>query len=97
MIANMNKKNESNKNVTFTLPVYLIEKYREYAAEKHIPSISAGVREALVKYSYKIEEEILHKKMKEAAKDPLFIKDLEECMNDFEIIDNELNKGDDEW
>lgn len=50
---------ESNKNVTFTLPVYLIQKYRGYAAEKHISSISAGVREALVKYSYKIEEEIL--------------------------------------
>lgn len=93
----MSKKTENTRNVTFTLPVYLIEKYRKYAEEKYINSISAGVREALVEYSSKIEKEILHKKMKEAAKDPLFMKDLEESMNDFEAVDNEPDKGDDKW
>jgi hypothetical protein len=93
----MIRKIDNTKNVTFTLPVDLIEKLRKYARDKEIPSINAGVREALAEYSIKIEQEILHKKMKEASKDRLFMKDLEDSMKDFEGIDNEMDKEDDRW
>ena len=50
------------KNVTFSLPIELIEKFKQYAREKYIPSLNTGVREALEEYSAKIEKEMLKKR-----------------------------------
>lgn len=86
------------KNVTFSLPVDLLNKYKEYARDKYIPSVNAGVKEALVEYSKKIEKEFLKKEMIKAAKDPLFMLDLEESMKAFEVLDQETARRDDgEW
>jgi len=85
------------KNVTFSLPIDLMEKYKTYAKGSYIPSVNAGVKEALEEYSRKIEKEKLKKEMMKAAKDPLFVQDLEESMRVFEYSDLETAKGEMEW
>ncbi|MCR4437407.1 MAG: ribbon-helix-helix domain-containing protein [Eubacteriales bacterium] len=77
------------KYVTFTLPVELIEKYKKYAKENYIPSVSAGVREALEEYAEKIERDCFTKEMIRAAHDPLFLQDIKENMRAFEASDIE--------
>ncbi len=73
------------KNVTFSIPVVLLEKFKEYAREKYIPSLNSGVKQALEEYSKKIEKERLYKTMLEAPMDPLFMKDLDDSMRDFDV------------
>ncbi|MEQ8220773.1 MAG: hypothetical protein ABRQ37_00615 [Candidatus Eremiobacterota bacterium] len=85
------------KNVTFSIPVVLLEKFKEYARENYIPSLNSGVKQALEEYSKKIEKEKLYKTMLEASKDPLFMKDLNDSMKDFDVSDRELIRGDGEW
>ena len=77
------------KNATFSLPVDLLERLKEYAKNQDIPSLNAGVKEALEEYSKKIEKEKLRKRMAEASQDPLFMKDLENSMKAFEDSDAE--------
>lgn len=89
--------NSKVKNVTFSLPIDLIEKLKEYAKKHYIQSINAGVKEALVDYTIRIEKEKLHKQMLEALKDPLFMKDLEDSIKAFEISDAETARGTQEW
>ena len=84
------------KNATFSLPVTLLEKIKDYAKNQDIPSLNAGVREALEEYSKKIEKEKLRKQMKEASQDPLFMKDLEVSMKAFESSDAEM-EAQQEW
>lgn len=81
------------KNVTFSLPTEIIEKFKEYAKNNYIPSLNAGVKEALEEYLKRMEKEKLKQEMIEASKDPQFMKDLEESMNDFEFSDNETSGG----
>ncbi|HBE06236.1 MAG TPA: hypothetical protein DCY85_07065 [Firmicutes bacterium] len=81
-----------SKNITFSLPVELIEKLRECADNNHIPSVSAGVREAIEQYVTNIEKKALHDKMMEAAKDALFMKDLHNSMSAFSVSDAESAK-----
>ena len=85
------------KNVTFSLPNELIEKFKEYAKERYISSLNAGVREALEEYSNKIEKEILKKEMIEASNDRLFLNDLKESMDSFASSDADLYKEAQEW
>lgn len=89
--------NTKVKNVTFSLPIDLLEKYKDYANCNHIPSVNAGVKEALEEYARKIEKEKLKKEMIDAAKDPLFIKDLEESMLAFAFSDLETGRRKTEW
>lgn len=85
------------KNVTFSLPTDLMEKYKDYAKDHHIPSVNAGVKEALEEYAVKIEKDKLKKEMQEAARDPLFIQDLEESMKAFEDSDIDTARRQREW
>ena len=87
----------STKNVTFSLPVELIDKLRNFAKNRYIPSVSAGVRAALEEFTKDIEKEVLKREMMEAAKDLLFMHDLSESMNAFEHSDKETFGGTDEW
>lgn len=84
------------KNVTFSLPIALLEKMKEYAKAHDIPSLNQGVREALEDYAKKVEKERLRKQMIEASQDPLFMKDLESSMKDFENSDAEISRKN-EW
>lgn len=85
------------KNITFSLPVDLIDKFKEYAQNREISSINAGVREALEEYTVKLEREKLHREMLKAVQDPLFMKDLTESMAAFSASDAEAVKGAQEW
>jgi hypothetical protein len=85
------------KNVTFTLPVELVEKYRAYAAQDMIASLNAGVKEALEEYSVRLDKEVLRREMKKAAADPLFLQDSLDTMNAFESADAEQARGLKEW
>jgi hypothetical protein len=88
---------KQTKNVTFSLPVDLVGKFREYARQKYIPSLNAGVKLALEEYAQKLEKEILYREMKEAAKDPQFIRDLEDTTYLFQVSDDETARGIPEW
>jgi Arc/MetJ-type ribon-helix-helix transcriptional regulator len=85
------------KNVTFSLPPELIDRYKTYVQHKYIPSVNAGVREALEEYSKRIDKELLRIEMVKAAEDPLFITDLNESMKAFEVSDAEAAKENAEW
>lgn len=85
------------KNVTFSLPIELIDKLKEFAKNNYIPSLNAGVKEALEEYTKTVEKEILKSKMMEAAKDPLFLQDLNDCMSAFEHSDKEVSRRSIEW
>ena len=80
------------KNVTFTLPVELLDKYREYAKNKEIPSVNAGVREALEQYSVMMDKQNLRKEMKKASEDAQFIDDIHNSMEEFRLLDEETSK-----
>ncbi|KLU58608.1 hypothetical protein CEB3_c46240 [Peptococcaceae bacterium CEB3] len=85
------------KNVTFSLPVELIHKLKGYAQEEYIPSVNAGVREAIEEYVTKLEKEKLYREMLKAADDPLFVRDLAENMQAFEASDREPLGREEEW
>jgi metal-responsive CopG/Arc/MetJ family transcriptional regulator len=85
------------KNVTFSLPIELIDKLRSFAKQHYITSISAGVREALEDYIRELEKDMLQKEMMEASKDPLFMQDLNESMSAFEQSDKEAFGGTEGW
>lgn len=85
------------KNVTFSLPADLLEELKEYVKYDCIPSVNAGVREALEEYTVKLKKEILAREMEKASKDPLFMKDLEDSMKAFEAADNEASGRINEW
>ncbi|MHB1336097.1 MAG: ribbon-helix-helix domain-containing protein [Candidatus Humimicrobiaceae bacterium] len=85
------------KNITFSLPVDLIDKLKEYSEKNYIPSVSSAVREALQLYSKTIEKENLYKEMKEASKDPLFMEDLNESMDAFAESDEETARRIPKW
>lgn len=89
--------NKKVKNVTFTLPVEIVDKLREYVSDDHIPSLNAGVREALEEYIAKNEKLAFRKKMERASKDPMFLKDIEEAMSDFEKADADSARRMDKW
>lgn len=80
------------KNITFSLPVDLIEKLKECANNNYINSMNAGVREALEKYIENIEKEKLYEEMVEASNDSLFMEDLCDSMNAFSVSDEESSK-----
>lgn len=69
-----------SKNVTFSLPQDLIDKYKGYAEMKYIPSVNSAVREAMEQYGKRIEKERLQREMLAASKDPMFVQDLDESM-----------------
>ena len=75
------------KNVTFSLPPELIEKFKSYADRKLIPSLNAGVREALEEYVVRQDRELFRQEMEQASKDPVFMKDVEDTMRTFEPSD----------
>jgi predicted DNA-binding protein len=85
------------KNVTFNLPIELIERYKQFAKMNYIPSMNAGVKEALEEYVIKLEKEKLKKEMAEASTDSLFMEDLKENMDAFEHSDNDGTKESTEW
>ncbi len=83
---------QSIKNYTFSLPIDLLNKLKKYSTDGYVPSVNAAVKEAIETYVKQIEKQTLYNQMKAAAQDPIFIKDLEEAMNDFSLTDFEATK-----
>jgi predicted DNA-binding protein len=83
---------QSVKNYTFSLPVDLLSRLKKYSKEGEVPSVNAAVKEAIEEYVKSIDKQALAKKMQAAAKDPLFMEDLEEVMQDFASVDLEAMK-----
>jgi len=81
------------KNVTFSLPEEIVEKLRSYVEDDYIQSLNAGVREALEQYTTKLDKMKFKKAMEQAAQDPLFIRDVEDSMKDFEKADYEITRS----
>ncbi len=80
------------KNYTFSLPIFLLNKLKQYANEGHLPSVNAAVKEAIENYVKNLEKQNLYDQMKEAAQDPMFMKDLEDTMYDFTYSDFDVTK-----
>jgi len=72
-----------------------LDELKRYVEYDRIPSVNAGVREE--EYTVRLRKEMLAKEMEKASKDPLFMKDLEDCMKDFEAADIESAGRADEW
>lgn len=80
------------KNYTFSLPIDLLNKLKQYSNEGFVPSVNAAVKEAIESYVITVEKQKLYKQMKEAARDPLFMEDLENAMSDFSYSDFEATR-----
>ncbi len=80
------------KNYTFSLPIELLDKLKKYSGEGHISSVNSAVKEALESYVKNIEKKHLYMQMQEAAKDPMFMEDLESVMYDFSYSDYEATR-----
>lgn len=85
------------KNVTFSLPEDVVDKIRGYVEEDYIPSLNAGVKEALEEYIVKLDRLKFRKAMEQASKDQVFIKDLVNTLTAFEKIECETAGGNEEW
>jgi predicted DNA-binding protein len=83
---------QSVKNYTFSLPIDLLNKLKIFSKDGYVPSVNAAVKEAIESYVVTLEKQNLYASMKEAANNPMFIKDLEDAINDFSCSDFEATK-----
>lgn len=79
----------TTEKVTFTLPAEMVRQMREVVQKGGVASQNALVREALQHQLKRLREAEFEREMEAAAHDPLFMQDLEDCMNDFEFVDAE--------
>lgn len=71
---------------TFVLPTRLLDDVRELVTAGLADSVSALVRQSLETTVRQLREERIRKQFEEAAQDPMFLADLQECLSDFEIV-----------
>ena len=83
---------QSVKNYTFSLPIDLLSKLKDYSNNGYITSVNSAVKDALETYLKSLEKQKLYNDMKVAASDPMFMDDLTNSMNDFNYTDFELTK-----
>ena len=77
------------KNVTFALPVILMDEIRLLAKKELNSSINSLVREALERYLAEKNKEEIRSDMLEASRDPLFLADVKSCTHAFRYADSE--------
>ena len=88
---------EKLKNATFSLPVESIDNLKKAVKEGYAKSLNSAVREAVELYIAKVSNEALQKEMKAASRDPLFLKDTKESMDDFKTSDKETAELITDW
>jgi predicted DNA-binding protein len=64
------------KNYTFSLPIDLLDRLKNFSSDGYIPSVNSAVKEAIESYVKNIEKQKLYNEMKTASEDPLFMADL---------------------
>ena len=79
----------TTEKVTFSLPADLVRQMREAVQKGGVASQNALVREAVQQQLKRLHEAEFEREMEEAARDPLFMQDLQECMHDFRFVDAE--------
>ena len=77
------------EKVTFSLPTELVRELREVVAGGQFPSQNALVRDALRRELKRARDERIRQEFAEAARDPEFMRDLEETMEAFKWVDSE--------
>lgn len=77
------------RKVTFSLPEDLLSEIREVVDEGIFPSQNVVVREALRNELKRSRTQRLRQEFQEAARDPLFLKDLKETEAAFRTADGE--------
>ena len=82
------------KNVTFALPVTMMDEIRQLAKSQRKSSINSLVREALERYLAEKQKEEIRHDLLEASRDPLFLADVKGCAASFRHVDRE---GVPEW
>lgn len=74
---------------TFVLPTSLLDEFRQFVQAGMADSLSALVRQSLELRARELRKRLLEREFHEASRDQLFMTDLQECMQDFEALDNE--------
>ena len=88
----MNQKMVSTKKVTFYLPINLIDEIKDIVKGGIAPSQNAFVQKALTQEVKKARDKMLRDEFAEAAKDPLFLQDLNETEEAFESADAQTSR-----
>ena len=79
----------ATQKVTFSLPSGLVREVREAVSEGLFPSQHALVREALAALLSRLREERLRRAFEDAARDPLFLQDIQDTGRAFATADAE--------
>lgn len=88
---------DNSVKYTVVLPESSINELKELVGNNKIASVNAGVREAIEEYIVKIKNEYYRNGLKEAVKDPEFIKRSEDTMKSFRYSDKETEEMMPEW
>ena len=88
---------DNSVKYTVVLPESSINQLKELADNNKIVSVNAGVREAIEEYIVKIKKENYRAMLKEAVKDPEFIKRIDDTMESFKYVDKEAEEMIPEW
>ncbi|MHB1043963.1 MAG: hypothetical protein ACYC0Q_14135, partial [Eubacteriales bacterium] len=75
----------------------IVQRLRDLAEKKRIPSANAAVREALENYLTGLEQEEFRREMETAARDPLFLQDLKATQELYRTADAETASMIPEW
>jgi len=81
------------KKATFNLHTDVLAALDEVMAQGIAPSKNALVEQALLKELKELRRQVRSSLLQEAAKDPLFLKDIEEVEADFRYADAETVGG----
>lgn len=82
---------------TVVLPESSINELKELVGSNNIPSVNAGVREAIEEYIVKLRSEKYRKELQAAVKDPKFLKRNDDIMKSFKSPDKEAEEMIPEW
>lgn len=81
------------KKVTYSLPEEIVEAVRETVSSGAYGSQNEMVTAALKQQLDSVREEHLYREFAKAARDPRFVADNEQAMQDFEYVDAESAKA----
>ncbi len=82
---------------TVVLPESSLSELKDLVGNNKIASVNAGVREAIEEYIVKKKTEDYREQLREAVKDPEFIKRIDDTMKSFRYVDKEAEEMIPEW
>jgi hypothetical protein len=77
------------KKATFNIHTDILDALDEVMMQGMAPSKNALIEQALIKELKNLKQQARITHLQEAIKDPLFLKDIEECKTDFRYSDSE--------